>query len=226
MNRVEFMSQLERLLCNIPDNDRQDAVAYYNDYFDEAGPENEARVIRELGSPGRVAATIEADLRNGGNGQAEYKEHGYQDGKGDLNPPSKKEGTSGNAKQKRNLPWSLIIILIIFASPILLGVGGGILGGIVGILGGFVGIIIALLASCVALLVSGAVCLVVGVVRTFMSPVDGLALVAVGSILLALGLLLLILFGWCAFKWLPALFRWIVNGCQELFHRGERRSNV
>lgn len=37
MNRVEFMGQLERLLYNLPDEERQDALAYYNDYFDEAG---------------------------------------------------------------------------------------------------------------------------------------------------------------------------------------------
>ena len=36
MNRVEFMKQLERLLWDIPENDRLDAIAYYNDYFDEA----------------------------------------------------------------------------------------------------------------------------------------------------------------------------------------------
>ena len=35
MNRVEFMQQLERLLCDIPQSDRLDAIAYYNDYFDE-----------------------------------------------------------------------------------------------------------------------------------------------------------------------------------------------
>ena len=48
MNRVEFMKQLERLLGDIPENDRLDAIAYYNDYFYEAGVENEAQVIREL----------------------------------------------------------------------------------------------------------------------------------------------------------------------------------
>ncbi len=45
MNRVEFMKQLERLLGDIPENDRLDAIAYYNDYFDEAGTENEAQVM-------------------------------------------------------------------------------------------------------------------------------------------------------------------------------------
>ena len=61
MNREEFMRQLERLLWEIPVNDREDAIAYYQDYFDEAGAENEEKVIKELGSPERVAAVIKAD---------------------------------------------------------------------------------------------------------------------------------------------------------------------
>ena len=40
MNRLEFMHQLENLLWDIPENDRLDAIAYYNDYFVEAGSEN------------------------------------------------------------------------------------------------------------------------------------------------------------------------------------------
>ncbi len=74
MNRSEFMSQLERLLMDIPESDRQDAIAYYNDYFDEAGKENEARVIQELGSPGRVAAMMKADLKGNGYGSESHKD--------------------------------------------------------------------------------------------------------------------------------------------------------
>ena len=41
MNRVEFMETLSRLLQDIPEEDRIDALKYYNDYFDDAGSENE-----------------------------------------------------------------------------------------------------------------------------------------------------------------------------------------
>lgn len=81
MNRVEFMAQLERLLIDLPENERQDALCYYNDYFDDAGEENEGKVIQELGSPGKVAAIIRASYRNGspGEDQGEYTENGYRD---------------------------------------------------------------------------------------------------------------------------------------------------
>ena len=42
MNRREFMAQLERLLGELPESERVEALRFYNDYFDEAGPENEA----------------------------------------------------------------------------------------------------------------------------------------------------------------------------------------
>ena len=228
MNRVEFMQQLERLLWDIPESDRLDAIAYYNDYFDEAGPENEAQVIRELGSPGKVAAIIKADLNASGNAEAEYTEHGYEDGREGLNKntPARKEKGYQAPKQKRNIPIALIIILLVFASPVLVGVGGGILGGLVGVLAALVGIIFAVVVCGVAFIIAGIVCIVVGIARAIASPVEGLVVIGVGAIMFALVILLTILFIWCAFKWLPALFRWFVDLIQKLFNRGERRSRA
>lgn len=51
MNRIEFMEELSGLLQDIPEEDRMDALNYYNDYFDDAGAENEKNVIDELESP-------------------------------------------------------------------------------------------------------------------------------------------------------------------------------
>lgn len=239
MNRVEFMQQLERLLMDIPESDRLDAIAYYNDYFDEAGAENETQVIRELGSPEKVATTIKMDLNASGNTEAEYTERGYEDGReaNHINAPAKQENTSKNKKQKRDFPLALIIILIIFASPILVGVGGGAFGVIIGILATIFGIVIAVIVTVLALaiamlacgiacVVAGAACIVVGLVRAVTSGVEGLLFVGVGGIVFALGILFTILFVWCAFKWLPALFRWTIDLIQRLFSRRERRSKV
>ena len=63
MNRAQFMEQLEKLLSDISEEERQEALDYYESYFDDAGEDQEANVIRELGSPGKVAAIIKADLR-------------------------------------------------------------------------------------------------------------------------------------------------------------------
>ena len=84
MDRAQFMKQLERLLSDISENERQEALAYYNGYFDDAGPENEAAVIRELGSPGKVAAIIKADLDESNEPYARYTERGYEDSRDDT----------------------------------------------------------------------------------------------------------------------------------------------
>ena len=41
MNRVDFMKQLESLLQNISPAEREEALQYYNEYFNDAGAENE-----------------------------------------------------------------------------------------------------------------------------------------------------------------------------------------
>ena len=41
MSRWEFMRQLEELLLDISPSEREEALQYYNDYFNDAGKENE-----------------------------------------------------------------------------------------------------------------------------------------------------------------------------------------
>ena len=55
------MTELAALLQDVPVEERREAMQYYNDYFDDAGEENEEQVISELGNPAKVAATIKAD---------------------------------------------------------------------------------------------------------------------------------------------------------------------
>ena len=76
MNRKEFMDRLEKLLWNISDSEREEALQYYNDYFDDAGPENEAGVIADLVSPEQVAQKIKAGLSDN---TSEFLEQGYRE---------------------------------------------------------------------------------------------------------------------------------------------------
>ena len=75
MNRIEYMTKLASLLQDIPEVERRDAMKYYNDYFDEAGEENEEQVIREFGAPEEVAENIKADLK----GKTENTTHAQQE---------------------------------------------------------------------------------------------------------------------------------------------------
>lgn len=70
------MERLGELLESVPDGEREEALQYYNDYFDDAGEENEESVIQELGCPEQVALRIEAELSEA---DSEYSERGYED---------------------------------------------------------------------------------------------------------------------------------------------------
>ena len=63
MNRIEYMAALRRALAVLPEEERASALRYYEEYFDDAGPENEQKVIADLGAPEQVAAQILADYR-------------------------------------------------------------------------------------------------------------------------------------------------------------------
>lgn len=76
MNRAEFMRRLTELLSDVPPAEREEAIQYYNDYFDDAGAENEAGVIASLGTPEELARTIKAGLSDGGN-TGEFTESGF-----------------------------------------------------------------------------------------------------------------------------------------------------
>ena len=64
MNREQFMKQLSYLLQDISDEDRTDALDYYENYLDEAGFGYETDITNELGSPERIAAIIRMRQEN------------------------------------------------------------------------------------------------------------------------------------------------------------------
>ena len=77
MNRAEFMNRLTALLTDVSPTEREEAIQYYNDYFDDAGVENEESVIASLGTPEELARSIKAGLNDGGN-TGEFTEAGFK----------------------------------------------------------------------------------------------------------------------------------------------------
>ena len=143
MERKEYMERLEQLLLVLPEEEREEALQYYYDYFDDAGVENEENVIRELGTPEEVAAKIRAGFA-GENG--EYSEQGFEDVRFHksheiMTEAERVEGTweeisqereavSKNKKQNKNTNvWKVIaiIVLVLFAAPIILPIGIAVL---------------------------------------------------------------------------------------------------
>ena len=63
MTREEFLQRLDKaLLAQVTEEERAEAIQFYEEYFSEAGPEQEEAVLAELGSPEKVAAIIKANV--------------------------------------------------------------------------------------------------------------------------------------------------------------------
>lgn len=112
MKKEEFMKELERRLAVVSKEERSEALAFYEDYFADAGAELEEQVIAELGSPEKVARTILADLKGAG-ATVEYTERGCTDGafseKYEITKPyevaeTPQKETQSDTRQAQNAP--------------------------------------------------------------------------------------------------------------------------
>lgn len=141
MNRTEFMRQLESLLQNISATEREEALQYYNEYFNDAGPENEQNVIEALGNPAKVAENIKKDIFGNGYGENIYQkinadnravitypaDSGAKSGAGEAGFGQENEAQAAGAVSSRKKEGMstgmivLIVILCILASPVILG---------------------------------------------------------------------------------------------------------
>lgn len=62
MNREDFLMRLSSLLQDVSEAEREEALQYYEDYFDDAGRDKEEEIIDSLGSPAEVAKSIKKEL--------------------------------------------------------------------------------------------------------------------------------------------------------------------
>ena len=231
MNRAQFMEQLEKLLSDISEEERQEALDYYESYFDDAGEDQEANVIRELGSPGKVAAIIKADLRESSQNYGEYTENGFQDDrvKEDMQMPEQRGSRAErgyHAERKgSNAGVILVLILLVFISPLIKGAVGGVLGFIVAL--ALLLIVFGIGAAVVGLFAAGIAVIGAGIGACFSASIGfGILGIGVGLLILALALVGLVFLVWAATKVLPAILRKFIDFCSRLVNRGSKKKEA
>lgn len=62
MNKQEYLGQLRKYLKRLSKEEYEQAMEYFTEYFEDAGVENEQKVIAELGSPKEAAAELLENL--------------------------------------------------------------------------------------------------------------------------------------------------------------------
>lgn len=241
MNREQFLKELDFLLQDISPEEREDALFYYEDYFAEAGQENEEKVIRELQSPERVAALIKAGLDNTFEDTIEYSENsmknnGYQkqdevvintgehgketytnDGdsyQGKHHYNRKTSGFQGNPERNRILLIVIIITVAIFGLPIF-GTGLGVLISIFIILF-CLGIVFGALGF--ASMVAATVMIVKGASVFIVYPGAGLISIGIGVLFIGLGIFLFGNVKW-PFTVVPNIIHGVVEGVKSIIDK-------
>lgn len=293
-DKERFLEELRSQLADLTDEERREALEYYEEYFADAGEENEDDVIRSLGAPEQVAKQIRSGLHKEEEGM--FTENGYRENLENDNPPEvygkkAEERESEEQKGRGPLPWgwekhkktgrqsafgsfargdsgkggrygngscadgqqagsagsydtggqsgssyrngydygagrqagkkkekmsggmiALLVVLCIFASPVILGLGASLFGIVLGVLGAVIGVIAAFFAVVIALLAAGVALFFAGFAMLFVRPFGGMICMAVGCFLIALFLVCLVL--------LVAVFRkffpWLIKEVEDL----------
>ena len=236
MARKEFMEHLEKLLWDISESERTEALQYYENYFDDAGEENEAQVLKDLGSPVQVARKIKAGFNEQ---TAEYSEQGYEDTrfrdamemlveeekkswkKNDADPTGvprgEKQSNGGNT-------WKIVAIALvcIIGIPIVLPIAVGILGTVWGILIAAAAILFSLILVGAAILICGMIYIGIGIINLFAAPAVGMAMTGSGCLLFSLGLLI----SWLMLKGTLTIIPWLIRTVVELAQYPFRKAGV
>lgn len=219
MSRKAFMARLDELLADITEAEKEEALSYYEEYFEDAGPENEEEVISSLGSPEKVAATIKAGLSENAQEEGEFSETGYTnsyyDVKDEVATINKRKGLGGIGTGG----WVIILILCLFALPILGPLLLGIAGTIFGILVAIAAVIFAVLVTGIALVVAAVAMVAAGFATLFATPLVGVALIGAALLVAGIGILIAILGFWVVTKVIPPLFRGLVELIRKPFVR-------
>lgn len=189
MTKTEYIAKLTKYLRKLPQQDYKEAIEYFMEYFEEAGPENEARVIAELGTPKEAAHEVISRL---------LEEKIVED--------------KSSLRNKTTILW--IAILAVLASPVALPILLFFLAMIVTLLMIIFAVIVTALALTFALLISGIYTfftsfslLSVSLASTLFG--GGLGLLMFGGALL----LLLISFEICKLivKLITLLIKWLIK---------------
>lgn len=200
MTRLEFLVRLREGLGKLPPEELESAVSYYVEYLDEAGPDQEQRVLEELGDPTRIAQQI----------VAEYMVRDLAPAPGQPQKKAKKQGLQA--------VW--IAVLAIFASPVALPLAIAVAAVVFAVVVAVLAVVFSLLVAMAAVGLAGLVWMVAGFISLAFHPATGLFIIGNGMMVAGLGLLCF----WLVFSLTRAIF----NGMARLIRRGilHRRSRA
>ena len=200
--------------------------------------QTEAEVIRELGSPEKVAESIKADYYGTEFNESDYEHKDYMEKYGQRSSDERDNGrensgagtgqsgaenrggsTAENTGNSR--PWTsnalkliLIIAIAIILWPVTLGIALTVFGVVVAVVCFFAVLVIA----AVSIMIAGGVTVVVGLVAAIAVPPAALVTVGIGILLFVFGLIAAVGAVKLCIIVYPAMLRGFVNLCRRPFY--------
>lgn len=252
MTRMEFLKQLEYLLQDIDEKDREDALAYYMDYMDEAGLSETDIVDGLLDVPEKIAMSIRSSMNEEDDDRSEFSEQGFKDAR--VEPEQRTPQVYGKdewkeTENRRDSGWSETsesgswtseqqtypepevpknnnigkYILIAILVILALPVIGGFGSAVVGLAVSIFGM---LLACTVGVACAGIGFSVGGVVLFVMSIMRMITYTAEGLLMMGFSLIMIAI-GILAFMLTIVIFKrlipWVIRGIVSLFRKIFRR---
>lgn len=197
MNKSEFLRLLNKKLKSLPTNEREDAIKYYEEYFEEANIKDNEDVLKELSNPSEIASQI-------------LSEYAVKELNSDTKP----------IKNKISSIWFILLAIIVspLAFPIALPIIILLFVGILLIfIFGFVFVVVS-----TSLVGAGFSILTSGFSSMFSNLGTGLISIGVGTIMIGLTALVFLGIGYIVSK----LFNFMVTVInKKLSEREEKRNN-
>lgn len=196
MNKKEFLEELSQKLISLPIEERDTAMKYYTEYFDDAGVENEQAVITELISPGKVAEGI-------------------------LNESQKNKiadeqilGRKETSKQEKNRINPVVLLVVVLLTLfVVIPVGFPVIFSMLGVVFGFI---------CAGFIISviGLAIFTIGIVNLFTLTGLGILIMGIGLILFSIGIVFTGLTITILQNTIPPLVRWTVKILRSIVVKG------
>lgn len=243
MNRIEFMIELERLLADMSEEEKTDALSFYHNYFDDAGIEEEENIVNELGSPEKVAAIVRGADSPAESVEGEYTERGYTE---EYLEDKQEVGYKKNQEKKKKNPfkkkskanksdiideavevdkkginlwkWIALALLVYIGWPLI--IAAAFIWLIIAVALDFVTIIVIFAGVIVFAL--GIALFIMGIFHLFTTPLVGVLMCVGGVCVMCMGALLTMFIAKTAIKTLPIAFRRAIDIIRKPFHRKEK----
>ena len=167
MNKEQFLNELFRRLKGLPYNEVEGAMHFYEEYFAEAGPENEQNVISELGSPEHVASKI-------------IGEYAINDAEA---PPQ--------AGKKKGVKAIWVALIALCASPVAFPLAIAAFVLIISLLATVFSVVVSFAAAGIAITAAGLACFGIGIAALALSFATGIYFMGMGLVCMCGGVLLL-----------------------------------